>query len=114
MFFLEDTYVKAGRRKPREEREKKEIHYTYDEAVDKILEMANKRAGVFPLEEDYIEAEDAGAIDIDGLVEALKIKSSMMRNNVKAYAAINIETLRALRKREGRKVRIVTGIRRQF
>lgn len=105
--MLGETYIKAGKEKTtKEERKEKKqvICYTYKEAIDAVINLANARAGVFPLEDDYEEAEDSGAIDIDGLAEALNVGESIKRNHVRPYAAVNIAVLRELRKREGRKV----------
>lgn len=101
--MLMNTYVKARRgRKRKEKAEKKEIHYTYNEAMNVVLDLANKRGGTFPLDDDYVNAEEDGKIDIDGLAEALGVVHDIKRTGVRPYAAINIEVLRTLRECEGR------------
>lgn len=77
--------------------------YSYEEAVDKVLELANK-IGTMPTKRDYEKYR--WFLDVEGLADALDVRQSMARNNVRAYAAVNIAVLREVRRRNGEVVHI--------
>lgn len=87
--------------------EKRKIDYTKTEALNAVINLANKSGGTFPFQEDYEEAEANREIDIDGLIKAFGVASSMEYTKVRPYAAINIAALREIRRREGKPERIV-------
>ncbi|MBQ3293188.1 hypothetical protein IJG93_02725 [Candidatus Saccharibacteria bacterium] len=77
-------------------------NYSYDEAVDRIVEYS--KVSGFPMSDE--EYENKG-LDLEGIFNALDIKNrlseSIERNHTKKYATINIEVLRALHHRKGEK-----------
>ena len=76
--------------------------YSYSEAVDKVLEVRDRVGGSMPLQEDYENLEERGVLNIDDLVDALGVRNNMQFNHTRAYAAINIEVIRELRRRNAR------------
>lgn len=77
-------------------------NYSYNEAVNRVLEYSNVSG--FPVSNK--EYEDK-SLDLEGIFNALDVKNkltkSIERNHTKKYAAINMEVLRALHYRRGEK-----------
>ena len=71
---------------------------SYDDAV-KVVLRAKRKLGTMPTENDY--AKRLPNVDVEELADALGVRKSMERNNVRAYAAVNIEVLHELRRRKG-------------
>lgn len=81
------------------------MHYSYEEAIDKVLEIRNRIGGSMPLKEDYDKME--AVADVDDLADALGVRKTMAITHARAYAAVNIAVVRELRHREGvRTVRV--------
>ena len=77
---------------------------SYDEAVKIVLRMKDK-VGTMPTKEEYEKLSYMA--DVEDLADALGVRDSMKELNVRAYAAVNIEVLHELRRRNGFKVDII-------
>ena len=77
---------------------------TYDEAIEKVLQLRDEMHGTMPTEYDY--EKNSYRIDVEELADALGLRGSMRRNHTRAYAAVNIEVLHELRRRRGDVVNI--------
>lgn len=76
---------------------------TYDEAVDLILGF-RERTGRIPMQKDY---ERHIGLDTNKLVRALGINmKAKAKNDIPAYAAINIAVIHAERARKGQVINI--------
>ena len=72
---------------------------SYDEAVEIVLQMRDM-VGTMPTKEEY-EGKLSHIADVEDLADALGVRESMKELSIRAYAAVNIEVIDELRRRNG-------------